>query len=238
MPIKAVEDNRAENRPAKVGQKQVQVDEVDLGRSWRRHDADRVKQLCETFGPKHEWGVTLLASVKALEETNPHGFHYVDDGASTCLALCDMKAEWEHDKVKMPDGDEWDAALVEVFIDGLTITIVRYEDSSPEARALHQSQVHCAENNTFRQTSAATIYDVGSHAFAQAGAKREDAIKYIIRFQGKGCRTRAATWVDFACALRDNKYKEVRDKLKDMPGLPPGYVVNNPAFCSFGAKAL
>jgi hypothetical protein len=237
-PVKAEPSTeKAENRPIKVCDKKVDVEHLNLSRSWRCHDLGRVAALKVVYGIKHEFGVTLLASIKVLEATDTAGCHYVDDGASTVWALVDLKADWEQNKTEMLNGDAWDPVLVDVFIDGLQVTVHKYEDDSPAARALHLSQVHCVESNSFRATTPTTILDVGAHALACSSAKRDEAIKYIMKFQGKGSKWRAASWVDFANALRDTKYKEVKDKLKSMPGLPSSYVIGNSSFCSSGAKA-
>ena len=230
---------KAFNRPVRVCEKKIPVEQLDPSRSWRQHDRARVQQLIAVYGPQREWGVTLLSNIKVLEECNPTGHHYVDDGASSVLALCDLKADWENDNDAMPNGGEaWDYALVEVFMDGVNVTVHKYEDPSPEARALHMSQVHSLENNTFRATTPSTILDVGMHALASCSNKRDEAVAFICKHQGKSSKYRACQWVDFASALRDSKFKEVRDKIKDMPGLPSSFVVGNPSFCALGVKVL
>ena len=108
-----------ENVPVVVEEKYVPVFELCVEKSWRAHSAKKVSEFRVAWKEQGTFGTTLLSSVKVLPTTNCDGYHYMDDGASTVLALQDLKLDWEADA---EDG-ELSENLVEVFEKGLKVDV-------------------------------------------------------------------------------------------------------------------
>ena len=246
-PKKTVADHK--NRPTPKGRVREDVFMLNTAFSWRERDAQREAQLLCTFGPEHNFGVTLLSSVKGLPEQDVDGKRYIDDGASTVETLKVMKTDWLANKENMPatyfegldasdDVSKWPSSLVEVFEEGLEILLLEYEDSSQDMRRIYQSQAHDEQNNKFRGTGVLTMLQVGQTALSKAGGKREGALAWLAIYQGVGSKSTAARWVDMALGLADRDGLLIQANLKQNPQIPPRYIMQNQFFVGRGVEAI
>ena len=79
------------------------------------------------------------------------GLHILLDGKHTIQALAELQAE--HAAAKPGEGEEWPAALVEVFTQGVDVADVEFEGGHADARLAYCVAAHDVDSNKYKASA-------------------------------------------------------------------------------------
>ena len=120
---------------------------------WRDRDAGRVLQLKTSF-EEGRFGRTVACGVQILDFEDNESKKLIDDGFATVEALKEIMAVYHTCPDKKPLGGTWDPVLIDIFIKGLPVKVVRYRDDSDRSlREQWNTIKHDEESHNVRWSS-------------------------------------------------------------------------------------
>jgi hypothetical protein len=131
----------------------LDVDDKNAGR--RDPCPERIAELTQLF-LDGGFGISVTCGIQILGTESSTGKRLVDDGVSTVTALLQQcfKRKEEHPNCPTTDGEPWSLRLVDIFLNGLSCTVVNYADNNDrDVREAWNVARHAEESNKVRWSS-------------------------------------------------------------------------------------
>ena len=220
--------------PSVVKKDVVKLETISILRpisGWREPDAQRVKELEETFY-SGQGGINVFGDVGLLNFHDMDGRQVIDDGLSKITALKNMHVCFLQDQDSTPGGDAWPQDIVSLFENGVPVVVRKYdEDSDLDLREAWQAARHDEECNKFKKTSVAILISSANKAYKKNGNDWSKASKYLIEVYGQGRANSVYRWARAAKQLPSM----VAEALQRFPDFKATFVFDNYYLLGTGA---
>jgi hypothetical protein len=142
----------------------LSLDVDDKNSGLRDPCPERIAELTQLF-LDGGFGISGTRGIQILDTESSNGKKLVDDGVSTVTALqqC-FKRRDEHPNCPTTDGEPWSLRLIDIFLNGLSCTVVKYADNiDRDVREAWNVARHGEESNKVRWSSVfqklCTVYN-------------------------------------------------------------------------------
>ena len=209
----------------------VKLDAISMGplSGWRKTRPGRIDELREAFlGGAFQQ--STFGDVCLLRKTDEDERWIIDDGLATTTVLRDLLQAWQARPDGDPTGEPWHQNLVDVFVSGLPVKWLVYEDDGLPLRKLWNIGKHDESNNKFDASSIAQKVEAAHEALRAAAGDAMRAKTDMQHVLGDGAQSNIKRWLRAAAGL----HATVVAELQSMPWLPEGFVFDNVFFVGGG----
>lgn len=219
--------------PKEVGVRKLPLHEFDVGEEsgWRSLNDDRVAELLKEFLDGH-YGMNVLKDpmVRAVAGEPKRSADYkvlLADGKHKVVALQRALAIYE-DAEKCEDY-EWSDKLVEVFADGLNVTLMEFKEDDTDILLAYQTAAHDEAANQAFWSDLKDFATVAKRWRARTAGGQWPEVQKKLEQLYNGKRMLAYRMVQVAAAVPDEVLAEVSGKR-----LPTSYFFENKYFLGPG----
>jgi len=202
---------------------------------WRPLGDQRVQELKETFLAGY-YGLNILKKPSLLytdgsPKCGTDGNRLLCDGKHTIYALQEVKKMYDDESVR--DTYEWSDALIKVFTDGVSVSIVEFPEDDPDLVVAYNVAAHDVDSNKYKCTSLLDLVAVANRYKERTPGGDWAKVQHTLEeVYGKGRRMFVYRMVSAAITVPDSvlrKWSEYK--------IPNSYLYENKYVMGQGADA-